>query len=84
MTLDAIQYELDGRSFAGFFADGSDDGPAPGLLVVHEGPGLGEHTKERARMLAELGYVGLATLYALIYAAALLALGLVVFRQKDV
>jgi len=30
------------------------------------------------------GYVGLATLYALIYAAALLCLGLVVFRQKDV
>ncbi len=32
----------------------------PGILVVHEGPGLDAHAKLRARMLAELGYVTLA------------------------
>jgi dienelactone hydrolase len=29
----------------------------PGVLVVHEGLGLGEHIMERARRIAELGYV---------------------------
>jgi dienelactone hydrolase len=32
----------------------------PGVLVVHSGAGLDEHPKERARRLAELGYVALA------------------------
>jgi dienelactone hydrolase len=32
----------------------------PGLLVFHEGLGLGEFAMERARMLAQLGYVALA------------------------
>jgi dienelactone hydrolase len=30
------------------------------ILVVHEGPGLDEHAKRRARMLAELGFTALA------------------------
>src|SRR5437899_5454146 len=32
----------------------------PGVLVFHEGLGLGEFAMARARMLAELGYVALA------------------------
>ncbi len=32
----------------------------PGVLVVHEWMGLGENAKERARMLAEMGYVAFA------------------------
>ena len=32
----------------------------PGILVFHEGSGLGEHPKRRARQLAERGYVALA------------------------
>jgi dienelactone hydrolase len=32
----------------------------PGVLVFHEGLGLGDFTMTRARMLAELGYVALA------------------------
>src|SRR4051812_5289861 len=34
--------------------------PRPGVLVFHEGLGLGEFAMERARRLAELGYVALA------------------------
>src|SRR5216683_7305236 len=32
----------------------------PGVLVFHEGLGLGDFAMARARMLAELGYVALA------------------------
>ena len=32
----------------------------PGILVVHEWWGLNEYTRERARMLAQLGYTALA------------------------
>ncbi len=35
-------------------------GPRPGVLVFHEGLGLGEFVMARARRLAELGYVALA------------------------
>ena len=34
--------------------------PRPGVLVVHEAPGLADHPRLRARMFAELGYVALA------------------------
>lgn len=32
----------------------------PGVLVCHQGMGLSDHAKERARMLAELGYIAFA------------------------
>lgn len=35
-------------------------GPMPGILIVHEWTGLGEHPKNSARRLAELGYVAFA------------------------
>ena len=35
-------------------------GKRPGIVVVHEAWGLGAHAIERAKMLAELGYVALA------------------------
>jgi dienelactone hydrolase len=35
-------------------------GTRPGILVVHEAPGLDDHAKRRAEMLAELGYIALA------------------------
>jgi dienelactone hydrolase len=63
MELEARSYAVDGRSFTGYLADGSQGSPgrrAPGVLVAHEGPGLTAHPKERARMLAELGYVAFA------------------------
>jgi dienelactone hydrolase len=39
--------------------DDSKAGKRPGVLVVHEAWGLGEHVIERAEMLAKLGYVAL-------------------------
>jgi dienelactone hydrolase len=53
----------DGVVLTGYLADGSAGGPAPGMLVAHEGGGLGRHTKERALRLAELGHVAFALDY---------------------
>src|SRR5262245_60040097 len=55
-----IPYEVDGKKFKGFLYDGSNGRKVPGVLVVHEGGGMTGHPKERARMLAELGYVAFA------------------------
>jgi dienelactone hydrolase len=56
-----VAYQVDGKSFTGYLADDDTRGPArPGILVCHQGGGLTEHAKERARMLAELGYVAFA------------------------
>jgi dienelactone hydrolase len=40
--------------------DDRDEGPRPGVLVVHEWWGLNDYAKGRADMLAEEGYVALA------------------------
>src|SRR5258708_15572291 len=56
-----IAYKIDGTTYTGYLAD--DDarqGKRPGILVCHQGGGLVDHAKERARMLAELGYVAFA------------------------
>jgi dienelactone hydrolase len=47
----------------GYLADGSRGRPVPGVLVAHEGGGLGRHTKQRALRLAELGYIAFALDY---------------------
>ena len=60
IDLQAIDYVVGGKSFTGYLADGSGGRRVPGILVAHEGPGLTAHAKERARMLAELGYVAFA------------------------
>lgn len=60
IELQAIDYSSGGKVFTGFLADGSGGRRVPGILVAHEGPGLTAHPKERARMLAELGYVAFA------------------------
>jgi dienelactone hydrolase len=60
MDLQPISYEHEGTRFTGYLADGSNGAPAPGILVAHEGGGLSRHTRERARRLAELGYVAFA------------------------
>jgi dienelactone hydrolase len=58
--MEELNYEAAGRTFVGFVADGSGGRPAPGILVAHEGSGMTDHPRERARMLAELGYVAYA------------------------
>jgi dienelactone hydrolase len=60
MDLESVHYEADGRSFTGFLADGSGGRRMPGVLVIHEGGGLTDHTRLRAERLAELGYVAFA------------------------
>jgi dienelactone hydrolase len=54
-----IPYEVDGKRVTGYLAD-PEKGKRPGVLVCHQGGGLTEHAKERARMLAEIGYVAFA------------------------
>ena len=60
MQTQDIDYRADAvmRGYLAF--DEARAGPRPGVLVFHEGLGLGEFAMARARMLAELGYVALA------------------------
>jgi dienelactone hydrolase len=58
-----IGYEVRGRKFTGFLADGSAGRKAAGVLVAHEGRGFTPHARDRAVMLAELGYVAFAADY---------------------
>jgi dienelactone hydrolase len=63
METSDIEYTCDGQRFVGFLAVPDGDGQRPGVLVCHEGPGIDDHPKRRARMLAELGYVAFALDY---------------------
>jgi dienelactone hydrolase len=64
-----ITYEADGRTMIGTLAlpddaDGAAGDQRPGVLVCHEGPGLDDHARDRARRIAdELGYVAFALDY---------------------
>lgn len=61
MITEQIAYEVEGTNLTGYLADDAFRGPGrPGVLVVHQGRGLADHTRDRARMLAELGYVSFA------------------------
>jgi dienelactone hydrolase len=56
-----LDYLCDDVNLRGYLAWNDDaKGPRPGVLVFHEGLGLGEFMMERARRLAGLGYVALA------------------------
>jgi dienelactone hydrolase len=56
-----IAYAVDGKTYTGYLADDESRGAKrPGILVCHQGLGLSEHAKERARMLANAGYVAFA------------------------
>jgi len=56
-----LDYRCDDVNLRGYLAWNEDAAePRPGVLVFHEGLGLGEFAMERARRLAELGYVALA------------------------
>ncbi|MBI5318443.1 dienelactone hydrolase family protein [Bradyrhizobium sp.] len=58
-TLD-IDYAADGVTMRGYLAFDEGAGPRPGVLVFHEGLGLGDFAMDKARQLASLGYVALA------------------------
>ncbi len=56
-----VDYRSGEVTLRGYLAsDGSGAGKRPGVVVFHEGLGLGEFAMERARRLAGLGYVALA------------------------
>ncbi len=60
MKITALNYSDGHTNFVGYLADPEVGGKRPGVLIAHEAPGLNDHPKLRARMIAELGYVGFA------------------------
>jgi dienelactone hydrolase len=59
-----IEYSFDGRRLVGELSfDETRQGKRPAVLVTHEGGGLTDHAKSRARRLADLGYVAFALDY---------------------
>ncbi|MBE9124590.1 dienelactone hydrolase family protein [Coleofasciculus sp. LEGE 07081] len=58
---EVIEYQHGDTVLEGFLAyDDEIEGKRPGVMVVHAWKGLGEYEKERAKQLAELGYVAFA------------------------
>ena len=56
-----IDYRCEAINLRGYLAfDETATAPRPGVLVFHEGLGLGDFAMARARKVAELGYVALA------------------------
>jgi dienelactone hydrolase len=56
-----VDYTSDGNTFEGMLAwDDALEQPRPGVLVAHTIAGRSAHEEQRARRLAELGYVGFA------------------------
>ncbi len=61
MKTQELEYREGDKSLRGYLAfDDTSGGPRPGVLVFHENTGLTDHERERARRLADLGYVALA------------------------
>jgi dienelactone hydrolase len=60
MKTETHKYASGDKTSHGYLALPDGGGPRPGILVVHEAPGLDDHVKRRAEMLAGLGYVALA------------------------
>ena len=56
-----VEYEHAGATLEGFLAcDDTEDGARPAVMVVHAWGGRGQFECDKARALAELGYVGFA------------------------
>lgn len=53
-----VEYQIDDTTFKGYVAvDSTREGKLPGVLVIPEYWGLNDYVKNRARQLADLGYV---------------------------
>lgn len=59
--LSTFAYTHDGETLKGEIARPAGPGPHPAVLVMHHAIGLGPNEMRRAKMLAEAGYVALAT-----------------------
>ncbi len=58
---ETVDYSSNGVTLKGYLAyDDSSAAKRPGVLVVHEWWGHNEYARQRARMLAEMGYTALA------------------------
>ena len=55
-----VDYRCEEVNLRGYLAWNESSEPRPGVLVFHEGLGLGDFAMERARRLAALGYVAFA------------------------
>ena len=61
MQTQDVRYSEGAVEFLGYLAfDDTASDKQPGVLVFHEGLGLGEHIMERARRIAKLGYAAFA------------------------
>ncbi|MBZ5602385.1 MAG: dienelactone hydrolase family protein [Acidobacteriia bacterium] len=61
MKSDVLEYRHEGVTFRGRMVhDAARTAKLPGVLIVHEAWGLGEHVRGRADRLAEMGYVAFA------------------------
>ena len=61
IVTETVTYQHEGQTLEGTLAwDNGITGTRPGILVVHEWWGLNDYAKDRAKMLAELGYVAFA------------------------
>ncbi len=49
-----VAYEVDGEAFTGYFAEASD--PKGLVLIIHDWDGMTDYERQRADMLAEMGY----------------------------
>lgn len=55
-----ISYSTDSTTMNGYLASPANAENAPGVLIVHEWWGHNEYTRQRAEMLAKMGYVAFA------------------------
>ena len=55
----AVNYEVNGKSFDGYFISPSSDTPL--VLLIHDWDGLTDYEIKRANMLADMGYAVFAT-----------------------
>lgn len=56
-----VTYSTDSTEMKGYIAyDANAEGKRPGILIVHEWWGHNDHVRDRAKMLAEMGYVAMA------------------------
>lgn len=61
MQGEVIKYDVSGVEHVGFIASGAKPGEKkPGIIVVHEWWGHNEYARNRAKMLADAGYVAMA------------------------
>lgn len=58
-----VAWSAEGVEFVGVAFAPAGSGPAPGVLVAHESPGITDHTLHAAERFAEMGFVALATDY---------------------